>query len=74
MIYYKPVKITINALSFTKIIINIVIRYYDLLNFIILDQSLLFISKFWFLLCYFLGIKQKLFMAFYTQISSQIKS
>ena len=35
MVYYKLVKITINASNFVKLIINIVIRYYSLLDSII---------------------------------------
>ena len=64
MIHYKLVKITINDLSLIKIIIDIVMRHYGLLNSIITNRKLLFISKFWSLLCYFLGIKQRLFTAF----------
>lgn len=46
MIYYKPVKVTIDAPDFTKIIINVVIRYHSLSDFIITDLGLLFMSKF----------------------------
>ena len=57
MIYYKLVKVIINVPSLIKIIINIIIRYHGLLNSIVINQRLLFTSKFWSLLCYFLGIK-----------------
>ena len=49
------------------------IWYYGLLNSIITDQSSLFMSKFWFSLCYFLRIKKKLSTAFHPQTDSQIK-
>ena len=73
MVYYKPVKVMINISNLAKIIINVVIYYYKALKSIVTDQSLLFISKFWSLLCYFLTIKKKLFTAFYLQTDSQIE-
>ena len=48
-----------------------VVRHHNLLDLIITNQKLLFILKFWSLLCYFLGIKQKLSTVFYLQIDSQ---
>ncbi len=65
MIYYKPVKVTINALSLTKVKIDMVLYYHEVLKLIITDWDLLFISKFWFLLYYFLKIKKKLFTTFH---------
>ena len=53
---YKLVKVIINALGLTKIIINIVIRHHNLLDSIISNWELLFILKFWSLLYYFLSI------------------
>ena len=46
MIYYKLVKVIINALGLAKIIINIVIKYYGLLDLIIINQGFFFILKF----------------------------
>ena len=46
MIYYKPVKGIINTLGLTKIIINMIIRYYSLLDLIITNKKSLFTSKF----------------------------
>ena len=46
MIYYKLVKVIINGMSLAKIIINIVMRYYNLPNLIITNQRLFFTSKF----------------------------
>lgn len=62
MVYYKLVYIIINI---TKIIINIVIKDHNLVNFIVDDQKLRLTSKFWTLLCYLLGMKLKLSITFY---------
>lgn len=43
---YKLVKVTINALGFAKIIINIVMHYYSLLDLIVNDYSLVYTLKF----------------------------
>ena len=71
MVHYKPVKITIDALGLAKVIINVVVQHYGLPNSIITDQGSLFISKFWSLLCYFFGIKRRLFTAFHPPTNSQ---
>ena len=73
MVYYKPVKITINAPGLAEVIIDVVIRYYGLSDSIVIDQELLFTSNFWSLLCYFLDIKQRLSIAFYLQTDGQTK-
>ena len=73
MVYYKLVKITINALGFAQVIINIVIRHHGLPNFIITDWGSFFTLKFWLSLCYFLGIKRRLSMAFHPQTNDQIE-
>lgn len=46
MVYYRSVKVTINVFALAKLIINIGIRYYDLLDSIIINQVLLFTLKF----------------------------
>ena len=46
MVYYKPIKITINVLELVKVIINMVIHYSSIFKSIVINQSLLFISKF----------------------------
>ena len=46
IVYYKPVKVIIDTPGFIKVIINIVVRYYDLSNSIVTNQKLLFSSKF----------------------------
>ena len=50
MVQYKPVKVTINILKLAKIIINMIVHHYGLLNFIINDCGAIFMSKFKFLL------------------------
>ena len=48
-------------------------RHHGLLNSIVINRKLLFTSKFWSSLFYFLGIKQRLSTAFHLQIDSQTK-
>ena len=48
------------------------VRYHSLSNLIITNRGLLFTLKFWSLLSYFLDIKRKLSIAFYSLINSQI--
>ena len=57
MVYYELVKVTINAPDLVEVIINIVVRHHGLPDSIVTDRRSLFTSKFWSLLCYFLGIK-----------------
>ena len=71
MVYYKPVKVTIDALGLAEVIINVVVRHHGLPDSIVTDRGSLFTSKFWSSLCYFLGIKRKLSIAFYSQTDGQ---
>ena len=71
MVHYKPVKVTIDIPGLEEVIINVVVRHHSLPDSIVTDQGSLFTSKFWSLLCYFLGIKQRLFTAFHPQTDSQ---
>ena len=73
MVHYKLVKITIDVLGFAKVIIDILVRHHGLPDSIITNRGFLFTSKFWFLLCYFLGIKKKLSTAFHLQTNGQTK-
>ena len=73
MVHYKPVKVTIDASGLPEVIINIVVRYHGLPDSSVTDRSLLFTSKFWSSLCYFLGIKRRLSTTFYLQTNGQIK-
>ena len=67
MVYYKLVKVTINARGLAKVIIDVVVRHHSLPDSIITDWESLFTSKFWSLLCYFLSIKWRFSTAFHPQ-------
>ena len=67
MVHYESVKVTIDAPGLAEVIINMVVRHHGLPNSIVTNQGPLFTSKFWSLLCYFLGIKQRLSTAFHAQ-------
>ena len=71
MVHFELINIMIDAPGLAEVIINVVIWHHGLLDSIITDWDSLFTSKFWSSLCYFLGIKKKLFMAFYPQINGQ---
>ena len=71
MVYYKPVKVTIDALGLAEVIIDVVVRHQNFPDSIVIDRGLLFTSKFWSSLCYFLGIKRKLSTAFHPQTDGQ---
>ena len=73
IVHYKLVKDTIDVLDLAEVIIDVVVRYYDLSDSIVNDRSSLFTSKFWSLLCHFLGIKLELFTAFDPQIDGKTK-
>ena len=64
IVHYKPVKITLDRLKLGKVIINVVICHHGLSNSTVTNKSSFFISKFWSLLYYFLGIKWRLFTTF----------
>ena len=64
-IYYELVKITIDAPDLAKVIINIVVHHYRVSESIVTNWNLLLTLKFWSWLCYFLGFKKKLSIAFY---------
>ncbi len=65
MVHYKLVKVTINAPSQAEGIIDVIVHHHGVPKSIVTDQGLLFISKFWSLLYYFLEILKKLFTTFY---------
>ncbi len=73
MVYYEPVKVTIDALGLAEVIIDVVVRHHGVLESIVTDQGSFFTSKFWSSLCYFLGIKKKLSTAFHPQTDGQIE-
>ena len=57
MMHYEPIKVIIDTPGLAKVIIDVVVRYHCLSDSIISDRKAIFTSKFWFSLCYFLGIK-----------------
>ena len=65
MVHYELVKVIIDAPGLVEVIIDVVVRHHGLPDSIVTNQGLLFITKFWSSLCYFLGIKQRLLTAFY---------
>ena len=72
-VYYKLVKVTIDALGLAKVIIDVVVRHHGLSDLIVTNRGLVFTSKLWSSLCYFLGIKRRLSIAFYSQTNGQTK-
>ena len=73
MVHYEPVTVIIDAPGLAEVILDMVIQYYGLPNSIVTNRGLLFTSKFWSLLCYFLGIKQRLSNVFHPQRNGQIE-
>ncbi len=71
MVYYEPIKVTIDAPGLAEVIIDVVVRHHGVPESIVTDRGLLFTSKFWSLLCYFLSIKRKLSTAFHPQTDGQ---
>ena len=73
MVHYKLVKVTINIPELVKVILDMVIWYHGLPDSIMSDRRSFFTLKFWSLLCFFLGIKQRLLTDFYPLTKSQTK-
>ena len=73
MVYYNPVKVTIDAPELAEVILDVVVRYHGLPDSIVINRGSLFTSKFWSLLCYVLGIKRRLSTAFHSQTDGQTK-
>ena len=71
MVYYKPVKITLDAFRLAKVIINVVVRHHKLTDSIVTNWGSPFTLKSWWSLWYFLGIKRRLSTAFHLQTDSQ---
>ena len=65
MVYYKTVKIIINAPGLAEVIINMVVWHHGLPDSNIINRGSFFTLKFWSLLCYFFRIKRRLFTAFH---------
>ena len=60
-----------SSLMLAKVISNVLVCYLDIPKLIVINQGLPFISKFRFLLYYFLGIKKRIFTTFHPQIDSK---
>ncbi len=71
IVHYDPVKITIDITGLAEVIIYVIVRHHGVLELIIMDQDLLFISKFWSSLYYFLGINKKPSTVFHPQTDGQ---
>ncbi len=67
MVHYVPVKVTIDAPGLAEVIIDVVVHHHGVPESIVTNRGSLFSSKFWYLLCYFVGINRKLSTAFYPQ-------
>ncbi len=64
----------IDVPDLAEVIINMFVHHHGVLASVMLDQGLLFISKFWFSLYYFLKIKKKLSTTFQPQIDCQTET
>ena len=73
MVYYEPVKVTINASGLAKVIIDMVVWHHCLPDSIVTNRGSFFTSKFWSSLCYFLKVKWRLSTVFYCQTDDQTK-
>ena len=73
MVYYKLVKITMNAPGLAEVILDVIVQHHGLPDSIVTDKGSLFTSKFWSLLCYFLDIKRRFSTAFHLQTNRQTK-
>ena len=67
MVYYESVKVIIDAPGLAEVLINVVIQHHSLPDCIISKHRAIFMTKFWSLLCSFLGIKWRLSTIFYPQ-------
>ncbi len=71
MVHYILVKVTINVPGLAEVMIDVIVHHHGVPESIVTDRGSLFTSKFWSLLCYFLGIKRKLSTAFHPQTDGQ---
>ncbi len=70
MVYYEPVKVTIDAPALAEVIIEAVVQHHGLPDSIVSDRGSVFTSKFWSSLWFFLEIKRRLSTAFHLQTDS----
>ena len=71
--HYKLVNVTIDAPRLAKVILNVVVWHHAQADSIVTNKGSVYTSKFWSSLCYFLGVKQRLFIAFHPQTNGQTK-
>ena len=71
MVHYEPVLTTLDAEQLAAVLIETVIKYHGLPNFIVTDRGSLFTLKIWSSLCYYLNVKRRLSTAFYPQTDRQ---
>ena len=71
MVHYEQVKIIIDAPGLAEVIFDVIVQHHGLLDSIVSNRGLLFTSKFWSSLCYFFGVKRRLFTAFHPQTDGQ---
>ena len=71
MVYYEPVKVTIDTPGLAEVIIDVIVWHHGLPDSIVTDKGSLFTSKFWSSLCYFPRVKRGLLTAFHPQTDGQ---
>lgn len=73
IVHYKLIKVTIDFLGLAKVSIDVIVRYYSLPNLIVSNHGSVFIFQLYSSLCYFLGIKRRLYIAFHLLTNGQTK-
>lgn len=71
IVYNELVMTTIDTVGPSGFIINMIVKHHNFSKSMVIDRDSLFISKFRYLLCYLLGIKQKLSIVIYPQTNGQ---
>ena len=71
MVHDESVKVSINAPRLAEVILDMVVWQHGFPDCIINDRGAIFTSKFWSLLCYFIGIKYRLSTTFHLQTDGQ---
>lgn len=73
MVFYKPIKVIIDAPILAEMIINVVVWHHGLFNSMITNQGLVITSKFWSSPWYFFEIKWRLLTTLHLWADSQTK-
>ena len=74
ILYYKLVKVPIDASSLAEVIIDMVVRHHGLPDSIVSNWGSVSTFQFWLLLCYFLDIKQRISTALQPQTNGQTEN